>query len=214
MPSIRQRVLAATFLVPDRTWTLSELARHVGTTPSSLQREIARLSRVGLLDIRKDAGRLAIRGNRSAPVARDLMGLLEKTVGVTSVLREALEPHAGRIHLAFVHGSVGRGDEVSTSDVDMIVVGDVGLADLVALLGEAEARLGRAVNVTLYSRREFEAKRRAGDHYLSAVLATPRKMIWEERDELVAEPAGSAPRRAARHDRGGRSAPKSSPSRK
>ena len=41
-PAVRQEILAATLLSPERSWYLSELAAHLKTSPSSLQRELAR----------------------------------------------------------------------------------------------------------------------------------------------------------------------------
>jgi hypothetical protein len=37
-PAIRQQILAATLLEPEKWWYLTELASHLGTSPSSLQR--------------------------------------------------------------------------------------------------------------------------------------------------------------------------------
>src|SRR5258708_19640153 len=46
----RQAILTALFLRPDKAWYLSELAASLGTSPSSLQREIDPLVRLGILD--------------------------------------------------------------------------------------------------------------------------------------------------------------------
>jgi DNA-binding MarR family transcriptional regulator len=45
----RQGVLTSLFLRPHKEWYLSELAASLGTGPSSLQREIDALVRVGVL---------------------------------------------------------------------------------------------------------------------------------------------------------------------
>src|ERR1700679_1592820 len=42
-PQVRQGVLAATLGQPDKWWYLSELAGRLGTSPSSLQRELSSL---------------------------------------------------------------------------------------------------------------------------------------------------------------------------
>jgi predicted nucleotidyltransferase len=54
-------------------------------------------------------------------------GLL-KTVGLADVLREVLRPLADRIHWAFIYGSVARSEEHSGRDVDLMIIGQVGLA--------------------------------------------------------------------------------------
>ena len=42
-PAMRRGVLAATLSSPEKWWYLSELAHHLRTTPSSLQREVPML---------------------------------------------------------------------------------------------------------------------------------------------------------------------------
>src|SRR5882724_10620182 len=44
-PAVRQEILAATLLSPERSWYLSELAAHLKTSPSSLQPELEALAR-------------------------------------------------------------------------------------------------------------------------------------------------------------------------
>jgi len=56
-PAIRQQILAATLLEPEKWWYLTELASHLGTSPSSLQRELGALTRSGLLEHRQDGRR-------------------------------------------------------------------------------------------------------------------------------------------------------------
>ena len=48
-PQVRQGVLAATLTQPEKWWYLSELADRLGTTPSSLQRELSALVASGIL---------------------------------------------------------------------------------------------------------------------------------------------------------------------
>jgi hypothetical protein len=43
--------------------------------------------------------------NRDAPIFREMHGLVNKTVGIFSVLRSALHPLAKRVLVAFVYGS-------------------------------------------------------------------------------------------------------------
>jgi len=62
-------------------------------------------------------------------------------------LRSALEPLGARSIQVF--GSVARGDDTATSDVDLLVdiAPDVGMFSLLRMQSEAEAILGRAVDL-------------------------------------------------------------------
>jgi predicted nucleotidyltransferase len=44
-----------------------------------------------------------------------------------------------------VYGSVARGEEAASSDVDLMVVGEVSFAEVVTALGDSETKLGREV---------------------------------------------------------------------
>jgi predicted nucleotidyltransferase len=196
-PRIRQALLAATLLQPERWWYLSDLAKHLGVRPSSLQRELAALVEAGILNRRQDGNRVYFRPNPDCPFLPELQGLLVKTVGVVDVLREVLSRFTKRIDCAFVYGSVARAEELATSDVDVMIIGQIGLADLTTALRRAEARLGRLVNPTLYTREEFATKLHAGHHFLKAVLDGEKLFVLGDPHELAA--IAHSPPRAATH---------------
>ena len=119
----------------------------------------------------------------------ELKSLLMKTAGLTDVLRTALAPLADHIDVAFVHGSIARGNERQGSDVDMMVVGDALFADVVAAIGPAQEQLQREVNPTVYPPAEFQMKLAAGHHFLKRVMAGNKVfLIGDERGlERLAE---------------------------
>jgi len=159
-PEVRQGILAATLLTPEKSWFLSELAEHLGTSPSSLQREMESLAKSGILERREDGRRTYYRANTAAAVFNELRALFSKTAGIVPVLKSELERFLGKIKWAAVYGSVARGEERGVSDVDLLIVGSLGMTELVPVLRRLEDRFGREVNVTRYSEREFIAKRR------------------------------------------------------
>jgi predicted nucleotidyltransferase len=90
---------------------------------------------------------------------------------------------AERIRLAFVYGSIARGDETGSSDVDLMVVGEVSFADAVSALSDSESNLGRDINPTEYGPKEFREKLAAKNHFLLTV-AKEKKLfvIGDERE--------------------------------
>jgi predicted nucleotidyltransferase len=190
-PTVRGDVLAATLTQPEKWWYLSELAQFLGTSPSSLQRELKALVGGGILETRRDGTRAYFKADTQSPVFPELRGLIDKTSGVVPTLRTILCPVESRIACAFVYGSVPRSDEDPASDIDLLVVGDVGLADLTPPLRDAEARLGREVNVTNYSAAEFRKKAAANDHFLSEVLRCSKLFVKGDQpdvDDLIGKP--------------------------
>jgi predicted nucleotidyltransferase len=189
-PEIRAGVLSATLLQPGRWWFMSELARYLKTTPSSLQRELESLVTAGLLERRQDGRRNYVRANSASPLFADLRGLIEKTRGLVPALTAALKPLGGRIELAFLYGSIARGEEHSASDVDLAIVGTLRQIDLLPALRKLEVRFHREVNVTLFSPQEFRAKLAAGDHFLRSVLKGKIILLKGTLDELEKTASG------------------------
>jgi predicted nucleotidyltransferase len=189
-PSVRAGILSAIFLEPRRWWFLSELARHLDAGPSSLQRELESLVESGILERREDGRRVYFRANAGSPVFADLRGLVEKTAGIVPALSRALGPFEDCIELAFIYGSIARGQERASSDVDLMIVGTLKQIDLVPVLRKLEDRFGREVNVTLYSSREFRDKLAAGDHFLRSVLKGRAILLRGSLDELDKAAAG------------------------
>lgn len=185
-PRVRQGVLAATLSRPDKWWYLSELAEFLQTRPSSLQRELRSLEQSGLLLQRKDGRRTYFKPETRSPIFRELRSIFEKTAGLIPTLKVAFSPFADRITCAFVYGSIARQEEGATSDVDLMVIGPVGLQDLAPSLRKVEKRLGREVNVTNYSVDEFRKKVSQGDHFLSTALKGSLQFVKGEKRDLDA----------------------------
>ena len=187
-PTIRAGVLSATMLQPEHWWYMTELARHLETSPSSLQRELESLVSVGLLLRRQDGRRTYYKANADSPLFRDLHGLLDKTSGLVPALMTTLKSFDDLIELAFLYGSVARGEEHSASDVDLAIVGTLKQIDLLPALRKLEGRFHREVNVTLFSPEEFRRKLAAKDHFLHSVLkgkTIPLKGTLNELEETA-----------------------------
>jgi predicted nucleotidyltransferase len=197
-PTVRGDVLAATLTQPEKWWFLSELAQFLGTSPSSLQRELKALVAGGILATRREGTRAYFKADTRSPVFPELRGLIDKTTGVVPTLQAILRPLDRRIDCAFVYGSVARSEEHAASDIDLLVVGNVGLADLTPALRKAEARLGREVNVTSYSAAEFRKKATARDHFLSEILRGQK--LFVKGDQRDVDDLTGKPRRAAASD--------------
>ena len=149
-----------------------------------MQREVRQLSEVGITQRIIRGRNVYFRANRESPVFNELKGLVIKTAGIGDVLRIALTPLANRIHVAFVYGSIARGDERQTSDLDIFVVGKITFAEVVAALRQAEENLGREVNPTVYPLEEFKSKVKSGHHFLHTILKGKKIFLVGDEHEL------------------------------
>src|SRR4029079_15146545 len=111
-----------------------EIARLTGKVPGTLLRELNALADAGLLLRRPLGNQVHFLANPGSPIYEDLRNILKKTSGLTDVLRDALVPLESKIQVAFVYGSIARGDEGAGSDLDVMVVGNSKLSELVGSL--------------------------------------------------------------------------------
>jgi predicted nucleotidyltransferase len=172
MPPVRQGILGLTFGAPDRWWYLSELADALGTSPSSLQRELDSLTAAAILSMRREGRRTYYRANENGAIYEELRGIVRKTMGIPQEIHAFLAPLGRKISLALLYGSVARGEERADSDVDILIVADgLTLEEVYRRLDRTEKRLRRKVNPTLYTRDEFRRRKRAKNAFLENVLS-------------------------------------------
>ena len=183
-PKIRQNILAAIYSQPERWWFMSELAAFIKTAPSSLQRELESLVKSGILRSRRDGNRLYFQAEIDSPIFAPLRELIGQTLGIAEKLKESLSPLEKKIRWAFIYGSVARREEHTLSDVDLMFIGAVGLADISPILCELERRFNREINATCYSAEEFTEKIRSENHFLMSVLKKEKIFLIGDKDEL------------------------------
>lgn len=185
-PTVRRGVLGVTFRDPRRWWYLSELAEALGTSPSSLQREVQSLASTRILEVRREGRRTYYRAHEKSALFQELRGIVRKTLGVPAEIQSALRPLARRIALAFIYGSVARGTDRADSDVDVLIVADdTTLEEIFRRLGPAERKLHRKVSPTLYTSDEFRRRRRSRNAFLIKVLAGERIMLMGSEDGIT-----------------------------
>jgi predicted nucleotidyltransferase len=189
-PTVRAGVLSTTLLQPDRWWFMTELARDLEVTPSSLQRELESLVASGFLLRRQDGRRIYFKANTDSPLFPELRGLIEKTAGIIPELKAAIEQFGGRIELALLYGSIACGEEYAGSDIDLMLVGTLQQIDLLPVLRKLEGRFRCEINVTLFSPEEFHRKLALTDHFLSSVMKAktiPLKGSLNELEETASK---------------------------
>jgi|SRR5690242_3548171 len=178
----QQRVLGALYGQPQRSFTVSELISSTGSGSGAVQRELAKLVASGLLTIQPVGNQKRYQANPAAPIHDELVGILQKTVGLAGPLRDALQPLSKKIVLAFVFGSVAKRSDTARSDIDLMVVGSVTFSEVIEAVHPLRERLGREVNPIVMQHREFRS--RAKDPgFIARVLDGPRIMLFGETDD-------------------------------
>ena len=181
----RTAILSTLLLRPEDALHVRELARVTGISPGTLHRELRALAELGLLSRRETGRQVFYSANRRSAVFKDLASLLRKTAGLGDVLKAALAPLVDQIRVAFVYGSTASGTALAHSDVDLMVIGSAGFAQVVKALHPAQAAVGREINPTVMSVAEFKLKRREKDGFVMSVSKAPKIWLFGDDDDFA-----------------------------
>ena len=173
----RRRVLVLLLLHPDEAYYVREIARLTDTVAGTLHKELSRLSGAGVLLKEAKGNQLLYRANRDCPIFEELASILRKTAGVVNVLAEALAPLEEKISVALVFGSMASGKENTASDVDVLIVGNLGFTEAVKALYPAQEVLSREINPNVYSDREWRQMRVADNAFVKEIMEKPKLFI-------------------------------------
>lgn len=183
----QQRVLALLFGQPARSFYTNEVIRLAGIGSGAVQRELTRLSKSGLLTVTRLGNQKHYQANADSPIFEELCSLVQKTFGLADVLHAMLTPLAKQLSAAFVYGSVAKRTDTATSDIDLMIISDdLPYGELFLVLADAEARLGRAVNPTLFTKQEFAQRRAEQNVFVTRVLEQPKLWLFGDENVLTA----------------------------
>jgi predicted nucleotidyltransferase len=171
------RLLLYFALHPDDAVHVRELGRRTGLAAASIQNELRRLQRLGLIVHEQAGRRLLYRLDSGSPAWPAFRALIRQLAQPAEVLREAFSGIGG-VDAAFVFGSHARGDTRPDSDVDLFLLGDEqarrALSDP---LTEAEFLLGRDLDVIAYTPERIMQRSQSNGGFLQQVLEGPKQWV-------------------------------------
>lgn len=181
----RRKLLGLLLLRPDERYHVRELARMTEISAGSLHRELKALSEAGLL-IREEVGNQVLyRAEQNCEIFDELASIFRKTTGLAWLLRDHLSEISDRIDSAVVFGSMASGRQNSTSDVDVLVLGDVELINIVKALSPLSSTLRREINPVVMTVDKFAALLGEKDRFAMRVLDEPKLFIIGDMNELA-----------------------------
>jgi len=164
----RQRLLTYYFTNLEARHHLRDLADRLSIDPSNLSRELRRLEREGLFRSEVIGRQKYFRLRRGYPLFDEVRSILVKTFGAAPLIGQSLRELEG-IEEAYLYGSFARNQQDASSDIDVLVIGVPHSEALAEAVRKLERQLGREVNYTVLTRREFDSRRTRKDAFLESV---------------------------------------------
>ncbi len=183
--STQQKVLGLFFNNVEKQFSLKELITMAASGTGAVQREVKKLASADLIQVVQVGNQKLYTVNRSAPIYSELKNIIEKTSGAPILLDKALSKIKDEIDVAFIYGSFAKNIDTARSDVDLLIVSDkLDLTILYEVLLPVESELGRSVNPTLFTKREFKDRLRKKNAFLQKVLSGETIPLIGNADEI------------------------------
>lgn len=182
---VRVRLLTLFLTHPAEAFYIRQLARLTGETYNNVRQELQNLAQLGLILSERRANATFYQANADHFLFPELKRIILKTEAVGDRLREALSPLRD-IRAAFIYGSTAKGTELASSDIDLMVIGDVNLDALDSTIDRIEEEIGRTVNYTLFGVEEWRERVAQGHSFLTDVLTYEKVFLIGNENELSA----------------------------
>ncbi|MFH1753790.1 MAG: nucleotidyltransferase domain-containing protein [Candidatus Omnitrophota bacterium] len=180
---IRRDLLALFFANQDKKFYLRELQRILGHSAGSIRRELLRFQEDNLFLTQRAGNLLYYSLNTKHPLFNELKSIVSKTVGVEGLLKKELSS-IKNIDYAFIYGSFASGKEKLVSDIDLMIIGEPEDSPLYEKISQLEKKLEREINPSVYSTKEYKAKRKNKEGFITDLLSNPKIMLIGNEDDL------------------------------
>ena len=178
----RQQLLAYYFTNPTACHHLRDLAERLGIDPSNLSKELGRLEREGLFGSEVSGRQKYFQLNREYPLFDEVRKIVAKTIGAAPVIAQSFKRIEG-IDEAYLYGSFASNQQDAASDIDVLVIGSPREEVLAQAVRRLERQLGREINYTVLTRKEFESRRARKDAFLENVWHNKRVSLIGPNEE-------------------------------
>ena len=190
----RSKVALLRFLTRTRVQMSGrELSRALGLDHKTCHKALQDLSREGVVDQQKIGTAIVYRMNENHVIVREILQkVFEKEDLLLADYAEELRKSLGvRVYSLILFGSVVRGEEEATSDVDMVLVvkdaKDARAARdaLDATAVDLSGRYGNAPQVIVIEKSTFASKARRHDPFIQEVIRTGRVLDGKPISEVL-----------------------------
>ena len=177
---VRAEYLRIFFGINSNEYHLREIERQSGLAIGTVRQEAKKLE---LISKRTDGNRTYYSANKNHPLYTILHDLVIQTSGLVDILKEHLKVEA--IHYAFIFGSIAKGTENSESDIDLFIIGTLGLRELSKIIKKPAQILKREINPHVMTIAEFKKRIKEKEHFISNLMDTPKLMIIGTENDLT-----------------------------
>lgn len=173
----RLKLLRLFLFNPKVEFFVREITRKIGEQLNSVRRELANLANLGLVASVQRQDKKFYQLNEKFALVKELTDVLLKSQILLEQHFVKSMKEAGKVRYLALTGSF---TGVKQSQTDVLIVGQVNKAMLVNVIERFQREIGREINYTLLSSRDYNERRKLGDKFLLTILSGPKVVIVDE----------------------------------
>lgn len=180
----RVKLLEVFLSNPGEMYYVRELTRKTVEEINAVRRELLRLETLGIVKSEKRANRLYYFFRKDYLFYSDLLKMVAKTTGLGKEIIK-MKNKLGTVKYAFLSLRYVKNLAPKEGLVDVLIIGDVVMAQLAALVRKYEGLLKREINYTAMTEEEFDFRRRRRDPFILQVLAQGRVVLIGDEEQML-----------------------------
>jgi DNA-binding transcriptional ArsR family regulator len=181
---VRVKILTLFLLSPNEMFYVRQVVRATKEEINAVRRELSHLQRAGLLKSEPRGNRLYYYVRKDYPLYFQLLEIINKTSGLGGEINRNRRK-LGKITFALLSGKFIRHIKRRKNEIDLLVVGDIVIAELEKIVRSAEKKYNREINFTVMRENEFGFRKKRNDPFVKSIVNGSRVMIVGDEVELV-----------------------------
>ncbi len=181
---VRVKLLEIFLSAPGQIIHVRDLVRRSKEEINAVRRELLHMEKAGIVSKEPRANRLYYSFRKDYPLYYDLLALITKTKGLGGAILKN-KNKLGRVRFAMLSGKFARNIPGSAEEVDLLIVGNVVVAEVAALVREEELKRGREIFFTPMTEEEFVFRKKKKDPFIVSILLGSRIMVVGDEEELL-----------------------------
>lgn len=186
--SVQKSILKILYMNPDSSYYTNEIIKRTKSGTGAVQRELAKLTSAQIIQVKKLGNQKHYQANKDLPYYSELRSIIIKSFGLFEILHQSLISLSDKnIRFAFVYGSFAKQTDTIRSDIDLLLIGeDLAYSDIFHHLQDAEEKLGRKINPSIYSVKEWIRKYKENNNFVKNIVEQPKIFLLGDENELKA----------------------------
>ncbi|MBA3066207.1 nucleotidyltransferase domain-containing protein [bacterium] len=167
---IAKALLSHFFLHSGEELYINEITVKFKLDKRNLVKKLKEYEKEGLFKSKKMGNQIYYSLNRKYPLYNEYKKIVLKTIGIENNLSEILKRVKG-IKKAYIFGSYASDKMDLSSDIDLLVIGDIDTIELHKILLNLQKSIDREINPVNMTENEFKKRKTKKDSFIRNVLS-------------------------------------------